>query len=92
MKKDELFWQKLIKGDKNAVKEIYQSNVPLLIKYGRRFTNDETIIDDCIVDLFVNLWENRQTLNKTGAVKIYLMESLNQAIKAKLKQTHLKRA
>lgn len=91
MKNDELFWQKLRKGDKNAVKEMFQLNVPLLIKYGCRFTDNEAIIDECIVDIFVNLWKNRQTLQK-DALKIYLMESLKKAIKAKLQQPHFQRA
>ncbi|WP_299455566.1 sigma factor [uncultured Microscilla sp.] len=92
MKNDELFWQKLIEGDKNTVKEIFQLNVPLLVKYGRRFTSNDAIIDECIVEVFLDLWKNRQTLDKKGTVKIYLMESLNQQIKTNQGQRQLKRA
>lgn len=92
MKKDELFWQKLVQGDKAAVKEIFQLNVPLLIKYGRRFTGNETVIDECIVEVFLELWKKRQTLEKKGAVKIYLMEVLCKKIKSRQSETQLKRA
>ncbi|EAY29785.1 RNA polymerase sigma factor [Microscilla marina] len=92
MKNDELFWQKLIEGDKNTVKEIFQLNVPLLVKYGCRFTSNDTIIDECIVEVFLNLWKNRQALDKKGTVKIYLMKSLSQQIKANQRQRQLKRA
>lgn len=92
MKKEELFLQKLKQNDKAAVKEIFQANIPVLLKYGHRFTNDVNLVDECLVTVFVDLWKNRATLAQSKSVKIYLLETLREQIELKLSQSQLKRA
>lgn len=92
MKKDELFWQKLTQGDKAAVKEIFQLNIPLLLKYGHRFTNNAQVIDECIVNVFLDLWKQRLSFQNKRSVKIYLLETLRKKIELKQKGAQLKRA
>ncbi|OJJ18234.1 hypothetical protein BKI52_25770 [marine bacterium AO1-C] len=92
MKNEELFLKKLIQNDKAAVKEIFQANVPLLLKYGHRFTNDVSLVDECLVAVFIDLWKNRATLAQNKSIKIYLLETLRHKIEEKLSQLQLKRA
>lgn len=92
MKKDELFWQKLMQGDKKIVEEIFQLNVPVLFKYGRRFSNDDRLIDECILHVFLDIWKNRLNLKSEGEIKIFLMKKLRQKIETKEHGSQLKRA
>jgi hypothetical protein len=92
MKKDELFWQKLVQGDKKIVEEIFQLNVPVLFKYGRRFSDDDRLIDECILHIFLDIWKNRMNLKNEGEIKIFLMKKLRQKIESKAQGSQLKRA
>ncbi len=92
MKKDELFWQKLVQGDKKIVEEIFQLNVPVLFKYGRRFSDDDRLIDECILHIFLDIWKNRLNLKNEGEIKIFLMKKLRQKIESKAQGSQLKRA
>ncbi|WP_299457187.1 sigma-70 family RNA polymerase sigma factor [uncultured Microscilla sp.] len=92
MKKDELFWQKLMQGDKKIVEEIFQLNVPVLFKYGRRFSDDDRLIDECILHIFLDIWKNRLNLRNEGEIKIFLMKKLRKKIEQKASSTQLKRA
>ncbi|EAY30781.1 RNA polymerase sigma factor [Microscilla marina] len=92
MKKDELFWQKLMQGDKKVVEEIFQLNVPVLFKYGRRFSDDDRLIDECILHIFLDIWKNRLNLRNEGEIKIFLMKKLRKKIEQKASSTQLKRA
>lgn len=92
MKKDELFWQKLVQGDKKIVEEIFQLNVPVLFKYGRRFSDDDRLIDECILHIFLDIWKNRMNLKNEGEIKIFLMKRLRQKIESKAQSSQLKRA
>lgn len=92
MKNDQLFWTKLVQGDKKVVEEIFQLNVPLLFKYGRRFSDDDRIIDECILHVFLDIWKNRLHLKDEGQIKLFLMKKLRQALEAKEKGAQLRRA
>lgn len=92
MKNDKLFWQKLVQGDKKVVEEVFQLNVPVLFKYGRRFSDDDRLIDECILHVFLEIWKNRQNLKEDGEIKIFLMKKLRQKIEVKTQGSKLKRA
>ncbi|HAS40572.1 MAG TPA: RNA polymerase [Microscillaceae bacterium] len=92
MKDEKLFLKKLAQNDKAAVKDIFQANVPLLLKYGHRFTNDAGLVDECLVVVFIDLWKNRATVAQNKSLKVYLLEMLRQKIELKLGQSRLKRA
>ncbi|HAS47620.1 MAG TPA: RNA polymerase [Microscillaceae bacterium] len=96
MKNDQLFWQKLVQGDKKVVEEIFQLNVPVLFKYGRRFSDDDRVIDECILHVFLDIWKNRLHLKEgqkeEGQIKLFLMKKLRQKLESKEQGTQLRRA
>ena len=69
-------WQQLCAGDKNAFEEIAEHHYTTLYHYGTRFTQDRDLIKDCIQDLFLEIWEKRETLGHVMAIKPYLFQSL----------------
>ena len=77
---DEILWGKLRSGDKVALKQIYDTHIDALLQYGHRFCKDEQKVHDCIHDLFVYLWEKKETLSATDSIIRYLLVAIRRRI------------
>ena len=77
---DKELWTKVIEGDKDALAFIYSRYFQSLFNYGTRFNTDESLVKDCIHDLFVGIWLGRERLSVTDNIKYYLMASLKRKI------------
>ncbi|MDF1694966.1 MAG: sigma-70 family RNA polymerase sigma factor [Saprospiraceae bacterium] len=77
---DKEIWNNLRSGDQKALEQIYRSYFSTLYTYGKRFTKDENTVEDCIQELFVELWNRRTKLSETNAIKPYLLISLKRKI------------
>lgn len=82
-------WEKFKKGDVSAFETLYNSHIDELLRYGSRFTRDTTLIEDCIHDLFVRLYERRDSLNSPSSLKAYLLTSLRREILLNLKRQNV---
>lgn len=80
-------WQAFKRGDRVAFEQLYALNSQLLIKYGYKITTNRALIQDCIQDLFVELWESRRRLADTDSVKFYLLKSLRYKLLRQLQNT-----
>ncbi|KAA0991229.1 RNA polymerase sigma factor [Dyadobacter aurulentus] len=69
-------WQQFCAGDRNAFAEITELNYISLYHYGTRFTADRDMIKDCLQDLFLAVWEKRESLTGIAAIRPYLFQSL----------------
>ncbi len=70
-----LLWELLRKGDDNAFKLLYDQYAKLLYQYGLKLTSQEQIIEDCIHDLFIKIYNKKRKLSNTNNVKLYLVKS-----------------
>ncbi|GAB4026827.1 RNA polymerase sigma factor [Spirosoma gilvum] len=77
---DGLLWQRFRSGDSVAFDQLVGAYYAILFRYGTRFDPDEEYIKDCIQDVFVELWQRRQTVRETEFVKFYLLKSLRRRI------------
>jgi RNA polymerase sigma factor (sigma-70 family) len=77
---DEALWMQFKAGDETAFYEIYDKYIDLLYNYGVKFTPDYGLVEDCIHDLFINLWENRANIGHVKQPKFYLYISLRRKI------------
>jgi len=77
---DLLLWNRLRQGNKKALETIYRSHIAGLKQYGLRFTQDASTVEDCIQELFVELWNSRSRLSETDSIKPYLLLSLKRKI------------
>jgi RNA polymerase sigma factor (sigma-70 family) len=77
---DYQLWQAFRKGSQPAFDLIFERHVRLLYHYGRKFTPDTTLVEDCVQDLFVELWERRAALGDTDSIRFYLYKSLRRRI------------
>ena len=73
---DDLFlWQRLIKGDRKAMEELYEKYYSLLMNYGLRCCDDREQVKDAIQDLFVRIFANGRVRSDV-TVRSYLLCSL----------------
>ena len=77
---DKKLWNNLRNGDQKALEEIYRTYFSDLFNYGKRLSKDENTVEDCIQELFVELWNRREKLSETDAIKPYLFVSLKRKI------------
>ncbi len=75
-KDEKSLWQAFQDGDEQAYELLYRNYFSLLYRYGRKFTPNINLIEDCIQDLFIGLWKGRQQLQQPASVKNYLLKSL----------------
>jgi RNA polymerase sigma factor (sigma-70 family) len=77
---DTLLWQRFRTGDSAAFDQLVQLYYRTLFRYGTRLDADDEYIKDCIQDVFVELWQRRNTVSETEFVKFYLLKSLRRRI------------
>lgn len=73
---NDMEWRRFKDGDVKALEGIYRDHIKSLINYGLRITPDLNLVKDCIQDLFIELWKNRQNLADTDQPKYYLFRAL----------------
>jgi DNA-directed RNA polymerase specialized sigma24 family protein len=81
-------WQRCKKGDKNAFRELYLENIDSLMAYGRKICSDADILQDAVHDLFVYIWEKRETLSDTDSAIKYLCVSLRRRLIKDMEKDH----
>lgn len=86
MNTDPEIWASLKTGQQSALESIYNTHIDYLLQYGTRFTRDELLVEDCVQDLFVDLWRNRNGLGMTNSIRAYLLVALRRSIIKKVQK------
>jgi len=73
-------WQSFRKGDKAAFQKIYFNQYRFLYNYCRKYTNDTSLVEDIIQDLFVTLLERKDFLSDTDNIRFYLFSSIRRRL------------
>lgn len=73
-------WSKVRSGREKALSELFCVSYSWLFKYGYRIIPREALVKDTIQELFLILWEKRETINEARSVKSYLCSSLRRLI------------
>ncbi|HMJ70287.1 MAG TPA: sigma-70 family RNA polymerase sigma factor [Cyclobacteriaceae bacterium] len=81
LKADEAIWDSFKRGDKQAYAELYQRYSKVLFRYCLRITGDRELVKDCIHDLFVTIWKNRDNLSQPDSVKAYLLSAIQRKLR-----------
>jgi RNA polymerase sigma factor (sigma-70 family) len=77
---DLLLWNEYRSGNADAFGALIRVHYPDLFHYGTRFTRDSDLVKDCLQDLFLELWINRETISETSFVKYYLLKALRRKL------------
>lgn len=86
---EEQLWHAFKQGDRSAFESIYRAHAHDLVNFGYRVTNNRTVIEDCIHDLFVDLWQRRDFLSHTTSIKFYLFKALRNKILKQVRSNEL---
>jgi RNA polymerase sigma factor (sigma-70 family) len=78
---DEATWHSFKQGDKQAYAVLYQRYFEVLYRASLRITADRELIKDCIHDLFITIWKNKDTLSQPDSVKAYLLSAIQRKLK-----------
>lgn len=81
---DSVVWRAFKSGDRKAFDYIFRKHVRLLYAYGGKITKDQNLVEDCIQDLFVELWQRRVALADVNTIKYYLLKGLRRRITRRL--------
>ena len=77
---DTQLWERLKSGEGEALVLIYDIHIDALYNYTRRFTRNTTLVEDCMQDLFAEIWEKRERLSETNSIKAYLFKSIRRKV------------
>lgn len=77
---DFTLWCAFRGGDERALITIFDRFTGPMFNYGYKMTGDREMVKDAIQELFIEIWQNRQRLGDTDAIKYYLYKSLRRKI------------
>ncbi|MGB3588675.1 MAG: sigma-70 family RNA polymerase sigma factor [Tunicatimonas sp.] len=83
---DFTLWSEFRAGNHQAFSTIYSKFFPALYNYGEKFTAQPEIVEECVQQLFVELWQSREKLSNIHAIKPYLYKSFRRKLIRYLKQ------
>jgi len=75
--------QRLQYGDEQALGALMQLHYVEVYNYARKFSCDEQLIRDCVQEVFISLWQRRDTATAISTLKYYLLRAVkNKVLKA----------
>jgi RNA polymerase sigma factor (sigma-70 family) len=80
---DSQWLQQLQQNDAQALASLMEKYYQDLYNYAAKFTRDEGLIKDCIQEVFISLWQRRQTALTILSPRYYLLRAVkNKVLKA----------
>lgn len=77
---DHKLWNKLKAGDEKSFSLLFEKYYGDLINYGNSFSRFPERVQDCVQDVFADVWLYRQSLQQPDVVKAYLLSSVRRRI------------
>ena len=87
MNNDNNLWLGLKQGDKNMFLSLYKKYYHTLLFIGLKEMKDAQLVKDTIQQLFLYLWEKRETIQEASNVKCYLVTSFLRKLTADWKKS-----
>src|SRR5687767_9570854 len=78
-------WGQLQRGNQQALLALYDSHYIGLLNYGVKLTGNRDLTRDCITQILLRLWDNRQKLPPVENVRSYLLTCLRRELIGELK-------
>ncbi len=87
---DVQLWQEFQLGNEDAYAAIYKNHVSQLYMYGLKIVNNTPLVKDCVQDLFIEIWNNRDNLGEVRHIRSYLFTAIRRKVIAEAKRRRLK--
>jgi RNA polymerase sigma factor (sigma-70 family) len=78
--KDDVVWAQFKNGSEEAFALLYKQHAKLLYAYGMKLVKNRDLVEDCIHDLFMDLWRRKEFLSETDSIRLYLLKALKRKI------------
>ncbi len=72
----QISWDKLKNSDEQEWKNLFRKHAEFLYAYGMKFAHNEDLVKDIIQELFITIYEKRNTLSEPASMRAYLCMSL----------------
>jgi RNA polymerase sigma factor (sigma-70 family) len=76
VQEDRRLWERMRKGDEQALAVLFRGHYPSLYDYGIKLARQEELVKDGIQDVFAYIWEKRHGLAVVDSVRAYLLVAL----------------
>ncbi|CAN5265649.1 sigma-70 family RNA polymerase sigma factor [soil metagenome] len=83
---DDDLWQLIREGQESAFTQLMERLFASLIHYGRKFSVDKDLVQDCVQDMLVDLWLRRTHPQPILSVRTYLFASVRHCISRRARQ------
>ncbi|MEO7977264.1 sigma-70 family RNA polymerase sigma factor [Flavobacterium sp.] len=86
---DHKLWSKLKAGDEKSFSLLFEKYYKDLISYGNSLSPYEEKVQDCVQDVFADVWVYRKSLQEDVIVKAYLLSSVRKRIARLFERDHI---
>lgn len=86
---DHKLWNKLKAGDEKSFSLLFEKYYGDLINYGNSFSPFAEKVQDCVQDVFADVWLYRESLQEPTVVKAYLLSSVRKRIARLYERDHI---
>lgn len=83
---DRILWSEFRGGSHEAFSRIYTRFFPALYNYGIKLTPRPEVVEECVQQLFVELWLTREKLSSICSIKPYLYKSFRRKLLRQIKR------
>ncbi len=77
---EQILWNQIKKGDEKAFSILFEKYYSDLVRYGSSLCSADDKVQDCVQDVFADLWIYRQSLAENVVIKAYLLSSVRKRI------------
>ena len=82
---DRTLWLELRNGNKRALRTLFLRHHDPLYQYGLAVCSQKPMVEDCLQELFYQLWDDRESLSQVKKVKGYLWICFRRRLMNRLK-------
>jgi RNA polymerase sigma factor (sigma-70 family) len=82
-------WDNLRKGDEKSFSMLFERYYGDLVRYGNSLSPYTEKVQDCVQDVFADIWVYRNSLQATVVVKAYLLASVRKRIARLQERDHI---
>lgn len=85
---DPKLWQRIRDGEESALEVLYMRHYQALFRYSFKLSREKEIAQDCVQEMFFQLWNRRDKLKEVQSVRFYLMKWLKREVIRRLNDKH----
>jgi RNA polymerase sigma factor (sigma-70 family) len=89
MHQDSELWNLVKVGDEAAYAVLFRKYYSSLLSYGKSLTAHQSMVGDCVQEVFIEVWMYRQNLAVPSSVKAYLLAGVRKRIARRLERDRI---